>query len=76
MTSIESNESVAHFAGTSKAALSVREFCATVSIGRTTFYKQVNAGLLRVIKVGTRTLVLTSEMNRWLNAAAVGGEAV
>lgn len=69
-------ESIASAYSLGKAAFSVPEFCASVSIGRTTFYQQVKDGRIRVAKIGRRTLIPSSEVDRWLNAATVGGEAV
>jgi excisionase family DNA binding protein len=47
-----------------RSALSVKEFCASVGIGRTLFYKLVNAGEISVVKLGGRTLVPYSEITR------------
>jgi excisionase family DNA binding protein len=55
-----------HTDGTPRAALTVAAFCEALSIGRTTFYEQVRAGRIRVLKVGTRTLVPTSEVDAFL----------
>jgi excisionase family DNA binding protein len=57
--------------GPPRAALTVAEFCAALSIGRTTFYEQVRAGRIRVLKVGTRTLVPTSEVDAFLQKLAI-----
>ena len=52
---------------TTKAVLTVDEFCATCSIGRTSFYAGVQSGLIRVLKFGTRTLVPASEVSAFLD---------
>jgi len=49
-----------------KAALSIAEFCASCSIGRTTCYAEIKAGRLRTVKVGRRTLVPATEIYSWL----------
>lgn len=55
---------------TTKLALSVSDFCHSCSIGRTTFYEEVKAGRIRVLKAGKRTLVSTEEAQRWLAGLA------
>lgn len=56
--------------GPLRAALTVAQFCETLSIGRTTFYDQVRVGRIRILKVGTRTLVPTSEVDAFLERLA------
>ena len=50
-----------------KLALTVNDFCAACSIGRSTFYEEVKAGRIRVLKAGKRTLIATAEAQRWLD---------
>lgn len=50
-----------------KASESVDEFCARYGIGRTTFYAEVKAGRLRVVKLGRRTLVPVREGELWFS---------
>ena len=50
-----------------KASESVSEFCAKYGIGRTTFYAEVKAGRLRVVKLGRRTLVPVCEGELWFS---------
>lgn len=50
-----------------KVALTVADFCSHYSIGRTTFYDEVKAGRLRILKAGKRTLIAASEAQRWLD---------
>jgi hypothetical protein len=58
-----------------QAAMSVRSFCESVSIGRTRFYQEVKAGRLRVRKVGRRTIVTAADADAWLsNLPALHGE--
>ena len=37
-----------------------------VGLGRTKFYELINAGEIKAIKVGQRTLIPESELQRWL----------
>ena len=54
-----------------KATLSVAEFCSAIGCGRTTFYAQVARGNIRVLKLGTRTLVWRPEIT-FLETLAAG----
>jgi excisionase family DNA binding protein len=51
-----------------RMALSVSDFCRSYAIGRTTFYEEVKAGRLRVLKAGKRTLIASSDAERWLES--------
>lgn len=53
-----------------KLALSVADVCHACSIGRSTFYEEVKAGRIRVLKAGKRTLIATGEVQRWLDSLA------
>jgi len=53
-----------------KAALTVAEFCATLSIGRTLFYERVRLGQIQILKVGTKTLVPTHQVEAFLEQAS------
>jgi excisionase family DNA binding protein len=55
-----------------RVAYSVAEFCASLGIGRTTFYQEVAARRIHVAKCGRRTLVPASERQAWLHR--LGGE--
>lgn len=55
-----------------RASLSVDEFCATHGIGRTTFYAELKAGRIHVVKCGRRTLVPVAEKDAWLGRLAGG----
>lgn len=55
---------------TPRYALSVAEFCAACSIGRSTFYEEVKAGRIRILKAGKRTLIASTEAQRWLDSLA------
>ena len=51
-----------------RGAISVKEFCAWASIGRTAAYEEIANGRLRVRKAGRRTLIPINEAQRWLDA--------
>lgn len=53
---------------TEKAAYSVNEFLISFGIGRTKFYQEVEAGRLRILKCGKRTLIRRSDAENWLNS--------
>ena len=48
-------------------ARSVNDFCKSVGIGRTSFYKEVKEGRLKVVKVGDRSLVRDDDGRAWLD---------
>jgi excisionase family DNA binding protein len=50
----------------------VDEFCEMVGIGRSTFYKAVAAGDLKVRKYGKRTFVTKEEMMRFVESMPYG----
>ncbi len=45
---------------------SVKDFCYSYSISRTTFYREVYAGHIRTRKYGHRTFVSQSDAQRWI----------
>jgi excisionase family DNA binding protein len=49
-------------------ALSIPEACKCSNAGRTTVYKAINAGDLTAHKRGSRTIILASDLERWLNS--------
>ncbi len=49
-----------------RAAWRVNEFCRLVGISRTSFYKAVNAGAIRAVRIAGRTLVPGCEVARLL----------
>jgi hypothetical protein len=53
-------------------AETVKSFCEGVGIGQTTFYKHVTLGNIKILKVGKKTLVRTSEREAFL-ARVTGG---
>lgn len=51
---------------TTKAALTVDEFCGWANIGRSKFYQEVNEGRIKLRKVGRKSIVTLSDANAWL----------
>jgi len=49
-------------------AYSIPEVCDCSNAGRTTVYKAINAGDLTAHKRGSRTIVLASDLERWLSS--------
>jgi hypothetical protein len=49
-----------------RAAWRVNEFCCLIGISRTSFYKAVNAGAIRAVRIAGRTLVPRCEVARLL----------
>jgi len=49
-----------------KTAYTVNEVIETASVGRTTLYAHANAGSLRLTKVGTKTIILATDLAAWL----------
>jgi excisionase family DNA binding protein len=49
--------------------LTIAEACAAARIGRTSLYREVKAGKLRAIKRGRRTLILLTDLRRWLQSS-------
>ncbi|SMC92014.1 hypothetical protein SAMN06297251_11299 [Fulvimarina manganoxydans] len=55
----------------SRGALTVDEFCAWASIGRSKFYNEVNAGRLLVRKLGRKSVVTMTDAQAWLDSLPV-----
>lgn len=49
-----------------RGAMSVMQFCAWASIGRTAAYGEIKAGRLRAKKCGARTIITFDDARRWL----------
>jgi excisionase family DNA binding protein len=49
-----------------RPGLRINAFCAALGISRSTFYKYVNAGQIRVVRFGSLTIVPPSEVERLL----------
>ena len=54
-------------------ALSVKEACKYISLGRTSFYKLVKSGQIPARKCGRRTIVLPSELEQALKSLPRAG---
>ena len=48
-------------------AMSIRTFCKTYDIGRTSAYTEIRAGRLKVRKVGRRTIITADDAEEWLS---------
>ena len=46
-------------------ALSIAEFCQRYGVGLTKAYNEINAGRLLARKSGRRTLILSTDAQRW-----------
>ena len=55
-------------------AMTVKDFTQWAGVSRQTFYRLVAEGKITIRKVGTRTLVLKSEAERWLAGLPIGCE--
>ena len=44
----------------------VKDFCRAHGIGRSLFYKEVQRGEIKLIKIGKRSLVADSEAKAWM----------
>lgn len=53
-------------------AMSVNDFLAWASIGRTKFYEECAAGRLRIRKIGRKTVVTMADAQAWLDALPAG----
>ncbi len=56
--------------------LTVADFCDRYSIGKTSFYREVNAGRLKIRKFGAATRIARIDAEAWADALPViEGEA-
>lgn len=51
-----------------KGTLTINDFCAWASIGRSKFYQQVKDGTLTTRKIGGKTVVTMPDAMAWLNS--------
>lgn len=49
-------------------AYSVSDVLKLVGISRSKFYQLVNAGQIKVRKIGNRTIILARDLNTWLDS--------
>lgn len=59
-----------------RAALTVKEFCLWAGVSRSTFYNLVERRVLKVRKIGNRTVVLCEDALAWLGSLPEGAEPV
>jgi hypothetical protein len=52
-------------------AMSIAQFCVWASIGRTKFYAEVKAGRIKLRKIGSKSVVLRSDGEAWLQSLPV-----
>jgi len=53
-----------------KAAYSIAELCKILGIGKTSVYAQIQAGNIKTLKVGRRTIVPAGEIGAFLERIA------
>jgi hypothetical protein len=56
-------------------AMSIRTFCKTYDIGRTSTYTEIKAGRLKVRKIGRRTIITADDAEEWLSRLPTLDEA-
>jgi excisionase family DNA binding protein len=49
-------------------AYRIEQVIAQAGIGRTKLYQEINAGRLKAVKAGRRTLIMADSLNAWLAA--------
>lgn len=55
-------------------AYSIKDVCRVVNAGQTKIYSEINAGRLKAVKLGKRTLITSEALKEWLNALPqIGG---
>ncbi|NTU48704.1 MAG: helix-turn-helix domain-containing protein [Syntrophobacteraceae bacterium] len=60
---------------TKKDALSVKEVCERMGIGKTLAFKQIKEGRLKTVRIGGKLLVLTRDLEAFQNALGQEGGA-
>lgn len=56
--------------------MTVRDFTTHFRIGRTSFYREVQAGRLHIVKFGRSTLIAKTDAMAWLENLSVCSDAV
>lgn len=59
-----------------RLALKLKDATAVAGVGETTLYEQMNSGSLPYLKVGRCRLIMTDDLQRWLEAHRVTPGAV
>ena len=49
-------------------AMSVTEACDLTGVGRTSLYEAMNSGMLRAKKLGRKTIILRSDLQKFLDS--------
>ena len=49
-----------------KRADTIGEFCQLYELGRSKTYQEINAGRLRAVKVGSKTIIRADDAEQWL----------
>lgn len=55
--------------------MTVADFCARYSIGKTSLYREVNAGRIKLRKFGTATRISRADAEAWADSLPCQGEA-
>jgi excisionase family DNA binding protein len=58
-----------------KRAYSINEFCHVYELGRTKAYQEMNAGRLRAVKIGSKTIIRADDAEEWLANLTVAHHA-
>lgn len=48
--------------------MTVRDFLDNFNVGKTTFYRHVGSGRLRIVKIGRATRIARSDAESWLES--------
>jgi hypothetical protein len=67
--------SVPNFSTDQPGAMSVDEFCRWACVGKTKAYAEAKAGRLQMRKIGSKTVVLRSDGERWLSSLPAASAA-
>jgi excisionase family DNA binding protein len=57
-----------------KRAMSVEEAAKAAGVGRTLLFEEIRKGRITARKVGRRTIIMTDELDAWLNALPTAGK--
>ncbi len=49
-----------------KGLLSINEFCEFANVGRTYAYQLINQHTIKAVKLGKKTLIPKTELDKWL----------